>query len=98
MNVLKAAASALFIVGAAGTALAQEGPVATACKADIAALCAGKSHQNREVRNCLEDNKTKVSTACKTALDSTGGGKGMGGMGGMRGMGGMGGMGGGMGK
>lgn len=59
-------------------AVAQQGPVATACKDDIAKLCAGKSHENREVRTCLEANKSKVSAACKTALETTGGGKGMG--------------------
>lgn len=70
-------AAALLAVSAAGAA-AQQGPVATACKDDIAKLCAGKSHQNREVRNCLEQNKDKVTAACKTALDTTGPGKGMG--------------------
>lgn len=63
----------------ASPALAQNRPVATACQDDIAKLCAGKSHVNREVRTCLEANKSKVSAACKTALDSTGPGKGMGG-------------------
>lgn len=63
-----------------GTALAQQGtgPVASACADDIAKLCAGKSHQNREARSCLEANKSKVSAACKTALETTGGGKGKG--------------------
>lgn len=79
---IAAAAAAL-----ATPALAQQGPVATACKDDIAKLCAGKSHQNREVRSCLEASKDKVSAACKTALDTTGGGRGMKGMGGMGGMG-----------
>lgn len=65
----------------ASPALAQSGRVATACKDDIAKLCAGKSHVNREVRTCLEANKAKVSAACKTALETTGRGKGMGGPG-----------------
>ncbi len=64
----------------AGGAFAQQGtgPVASACAGDIPKYCAGKSHQNREVRTCLEANKGKVSAACKTALDTTGGGKGKG--------------------
>ena len=70
--------AAFSLVSTAGAALAQQGagPVATACADDIAKLCAGKSHQNREARTCLEANKSKVSAACKTALDTTGGGKG----------------------
>ncbi|MGE0699730.1 MAG: hypothetical protein AB7O57_11585 [Hyphomicrobiaceae bacterium] len=59
----------------ATAALAQSGPVATACKDDIAKLCAGKAHDGA-VRGCLEANKAKVAAACKTALDTTGPGKG----------------------
>jgi hypothetical protein len=59
-------------------ASAQGGPVATACKDDIPKLCAGKEHGQAEVRACLEANKDKVSAACKTALDTTGPGKGQG--------------------
>ncbi len=61
-----------------GTAQAQSGPVATACKDDIAKYCAGKGHGDRETRTCLETNKDKVSDACKVALETTGGGRGMG--------------------
>lgn len=72
------------------------GPVAVACKDDIAKHCAGKEHGAGDVRKCLEAKKAEVSPACKTALSTTGPGKGMGGMGGMGGMSGqgMGGMGG----
>ena len=52
------------------------GPVATACKAEIADKCAGKQHGNRAVRACLEANRSSLSDACKTALDTTGGGRG----------------------
>ena len=70
----------LAVTVSAGAALAQQGtgPVVSACADDIAKYCAGKSHQNREARTCLETNKSKVSAACKTALDTTGGGKGKG--------------------
>ena len=61
-----------------GVASAQGGPVATACKDDIPKLCAGKEHGQGDVRACLESNKDKVSAACKTALDTTGPGKGQG--------------------
>jgi hypothetical protein len=64
-------ASAAFATGA----LAQGGPVATDCASDIAKLCSGKPHDG-SVRICLETNYGKVSAACKTALDSTGGGRG----------------------
>lgn len=59
-------------------AAAQQGPVASACAVEMEKLCAGKSHVQREMRNCLEDNKDKVSAACKTALETTGPGKGAG--------------------
>jgi hypothetical protein len=61
-----------------GAAAAQTGPVATACKKDITKFCAGKSHGQGEVRSCLQSHYAKVSKACKHALDTTGGGKGMG--------------------
>jgi hypothetical protein len=64
-------ASAAFTAGA----LAQGGPVATGCANDIAKFCSGKPHDG-SVRICLETNYTKVSAACKQALDSTGGGRG----------------------
>ena len=73
-------AAALALTLAGGGAFAQQGagPVATACKDDLAKLCAGKSHENREARSCLEANKAKVTAACKTALETTGGGQGKG--------------------
>jgi cysteine rich repeat protein len=75
MKTLGIAAVGLFVVTAAS---AQTGPVATMCKDDIAKYCAGKTHGDREVRACLEANKAKVSADCKTALETTGGGKGKG--------------------
>lgn len=58
-------------------ALAQgSGPVAQQCRAEIAKHCAGKSHEGREVRTCLESKKSELSDACKKALDTTGGGQG----------------------
>ncbi len=68
------------VVMMTGVAVAQQGsgPVSTACASDMTKFCAGKSHENREMRTCLEANKAKVSAACKTALDTTGPGKGQG--------------------
>lgn len=74
-TILAAAAATLAL---ANMAAAQGGPVATACKDDIPKFCAGKEHGQGEVRACLEANKDKVSAACKTALDTTGPGKGQG--------------------
>lgn len=68
---LLAAASAVL----AGGALAQSGPVASSCGGDIAKLCANRPHDG-STRICLEQAYTKLSTACKSALDSTGGGRG----------------------
>jgi hypothetical protein len=70
-----------FIIAAIGSmafsaASAQTGPVADACKDDIAKYCADKSHGSGEVRTCLEEQKDKVSAECKTALETTGGGHG----------------------
>lgn len=71
------AASALVLATSIAGASAQTGPVATACKDDIAKLCTGKAHDG-EVRICLETNYDKVAAACKAALDTTGGGRGKG--------------------
>ncbi len=55
-----------------------QGPVITECKDDIAKYCAGKPHEPGDggVRACLEAKKAEVTAACKTALDTTGGGLG----------------------
>lgn len=71
------AASALAVAASISLASAQTGPVATACKDDIAKLCADKAHDGG-VRICLETNYDKVAAACKAALDTTGGGRGKG--------------------
>lgn len=69
-------AGALLALAALATApLAQQGPVATACKDDIPKYCAGKEHGQGEVRACLEANKDKVTAACKEALETTGSGR-----------------------
>ena len=54
------------------------GPVGTQCKADIAKFCKGASHGSMEARACLEANRDKLSSACRRALDTTGGGRGLG--------------------
>jgi hypothetical protein len=71
------AATLLVLAALAGSASAQpgQGPVATACVDDIAQFCAGKEHGQGEVRACLDANKDKVTAACKTALETTGGGR-----------------------
>ena len=78
LRMIFAAASVLAIAASAALAQQGQGPVASACNDDIAKLCAGKSHENREARTCLEANKAKVSAACKAALESTGPGQGKG--------------------
>ncbi len=54
------------------------GPVAAQCKDDIAKFCADKSHGGGDVRACLAAKTADVSPACKTALDTTGPGSGVG--------------------
>jgi len=57
---------------ASAPALAQRGPVASACASDIETYCNGLPHVNRAVRLCLEQNKDKVRQPCREALDATG--------------------------
>jgi hypothetical protein len=75
MRPINIAATAVLMFAGPVAAWAQQGPVATECKDDIAAFCAGKKHGQGEVRACLEANKDKASAACKTALETTGGGR-----------------------
>lgn len=73
--------AALLGLASAVPAMAQgagAGPVGTQCKADIAKFCKNASHGNMEARACLEANRDKVSSACRRALDTTGGGRGKG--------------------
>lgn len=51
------------------------GPVAEKCNDDMAKFCPGKEHGGGALRDCLETNISKVSEACKAALNSTGGGR-----------------------
>ena len=81
-STIKLALAAAATVAALGSALAQapgkgpgQGPVIAQCKDDITKFCAGKQH-NGDVRACLEAKKAEVTVACKTALDTTGGGQG----------------------
>lgn len=78
MNTRTIALAALTAMTFVTPSFAQQGPVAMACKEDIAKYCADKEHGKGEVRACLEAAKDKVSDECKTALDTTGPGKGMG--------------------
>lgn len=62
-----------------GSALAQGagmGPVAAACKSDIAKYCADSGHGNAQTRTCLEQHRKELSADCVKMLDSTGGGMG----------------------
>jgi hypothetical protein len=52
------------------------GPVASACKNEIAKYCSKLKHGRGEVRACLNKNRSKVSRECRYALDNTGGGRG----------------------
>lgn len=81
-SLIRTTAAVLLTVAAAGSVVAQaptkgpgQGPVITQCKDDIAKFCAGKQRDG-EVRACLEGKKAEVTAACKTALDTTGAGKG----------------------
>lgn len=81
-SLIRMTAAVLLTVAAAGSVVAQapskgpgQGPVVTQCKDDIAKFCADKKHDG-EVRACLETKKGQVTAACKTALDTTGAGKG----------------------
>lgn len=78
MSIVRMSIASAVAVTLAGAAAAQTGPVASACKADIAKFCVGKGHGNRQTRTCLERHKDKVSASCKTALETTGGGRGKG--------------------
>lgn len=62
-------------LGSVSSAVGQSGPVATACKDDIARYCADKEHGHGEVRACLEAHKDKVSATCRDALETTRGGR-----------------------
>ncbi len=83
MRTFSTAAGVACVALATATAVAAQGtgqgPVATACQEDIAKFCAGLEHGQGAVRKCLQSNKEKVSAGCKTALDTTGPGSGMGG-------------------
>ncbi len=73
---LKLGAASLALGITAAHAQPGTGPVATACESEIVQFCAGKSHQGRAIRSCLEANRAAVSDPCRAALDTTGRGRG----------------------
>lgn len=76
-----AIAGALLIAAAPAQAQGQRagtGPVGRSCAGDLATYCAGVRHGTMEARNCLEANRPRISGDCRRALDTTGGGRGMG--------------------
>ncbi|NQW12197.1 MAG: PepSY domain-containing protein [Alphaproteobacteria bacterium] len=75
---LRTAATVFAALAFIGGAHAQTGPVATQCAADIAKYCANLSHGGGAVRACLEEHEHEVTQACRTALETTGHGSGMG--------------------
>jgi hypothetical protein len=46
-----------------------------ACKADVEKFCSDQPKGQHKIRPCLESNKDKLSTECRTALDSSKNGK-----------------------
>lgn len=75
--------AALVSLAAIGAANAQgrgrgdgSGPVGSACAGEIRSYCGGVRHGGGAVRGCLEGKRSKLSRACKAALDGTGGGMG----------------------
>ena len=79
MKVLNLALACLAVtVCGAGTAWAQQGPVAQSCAPELAKYCADKEHVRGQARSCLEKNREHLSDACRHALDTTGPGKGRG--------------------
>lgn len=76
---LTAIAAALTIASLPANAQgAGTGPVGRACASDLKTYCAGARHGGRQARNCLETHRGSVSAACRRALDTTGGGRGLG--------------------
>jgi hypothetical protein len=86
MKFIKLVVVSALAVGSLGVALAQQPPagggggggrgaaIRAACGADIETNCAGK--QGPEIRQCLNDNKAKLSAGCSTALAAAPGGGG----------------------
>jgi hypothetical protein len=82
MKITNLVVVAAVAIGSLGIAIAQPAPgpgpggpgggrgaaLRAACGADIEANCAGK--QGPEIRQCLTDNKAKISAGCQTALSA----------------------------
>lgn len=66
--------AASLMLTVSGAAFAQTGPVARACRVEIATMCAHRPH-NGSVRACLERRYHRLSRHCRVALDRTGGGR-----------------------
>ena len=60
----------MVLAGSTGMALAQPagGGRMAACREDMAKYCDGKTGPDR--RQCMQDNKSKLSDGCKAALEA----------------------------
>ncbi|HZV21038.1 MAG TPA: cysteine rich repeat-containing protein [Hyphomicrobiales bacterium] len=50
----------------------QQGRRLAACRADVEKFCASVPRGQGKVRACLEENKDKVSSDCRSALENVG--------------------------
>jgi hypothetical protein len=73
------AVSAMSAMAAAQTAAPaqpkQQGPVASACHADVQRLCAGVKPGEGRIRACVHQHQQELSPGCKTAISNHRGGQ-----------------------
>lgn len=65
MNRILPVLAAVMLVGAAVTARAD---VRTACADDVKSYCKGIEPKGGKLRDCMAENRTKLSNACKLAV------------------------------
>ena len=49
-------------------ALAEPGPLHSACHADVQALCGSVQPGGGRIRDCMREHRTQLSAACKVAI------------------------------
>jgi hypothetical protein len=69
------ALSSVLVLACMALPAAAAGKVKTDCADEISKFCEGVEHGQGRVRKCLQEKIEEVSSACRTALETTGAGK-----------------------
>jgi hypothetical protein len=67
MRSIRAFALAVVVL-VPSAAVAEPGPMQSACRSDLRTLCAGVQPGGGRIRDCMKEHRSQLSSACKIAI------------------------------